>query len=299
MPERLAAALLALDAKRYEERRAISRPPCGPSPIRKAEILLTWGVGLLAAEQNAAASKVFRHGRTRRPCPRTTQLRVYLAGGSEWKASPTRRWRSPARRWPRKTIRPASSRGLDTYHAGRYDEARKTYRETVDRFDTDRGRRPRGAPRVAAGRVEPGASRPASSARAKSGSAGVRRVPRRRLGAERPGLSLGRLRQTPRDRAVAMVQKAVNAEPDVSPTATAWARASTAWAASPRRSRSWRRPWPRSPTPPCWNTWATPTAGPPTGQGQGRLAAGGRGLSQGQAAAGRQGPGGGEEVQRT
>jgi tetratricopeptide (TPR) repeat protein len=138
--QRLAAALLALDAKRYDDAGALFESAMRAKPDQKAEILLTWGVGLLAAEQNAAASKVFRRGKDEKALPADNpSFEYYLAGALELEGKSDEALAVAREALAKKDDSPRflSRVAWIQYHAGRYDEARKTYQELIDRFDTE------------------------------------------------------------------------------------------------------------------------------------------------------------------
>ncbi len=59
---RLAGALLAMEAKEYKAAGDLFDAAIDADPAKAAEVVRTWGVSLLRAEQNAEAVKVFRRG---------------------------------------------------------------------------------------------------------------------------------------------------------------------------------------------------------------------------------------------
>jgi tetratricopeptide (TPR) repeat protein len=138
--QRLAAALLALDAKRYDDAGALFEAAVRAKPDQKSEVLLTWGVGLLTAEQNAAASKVFRRGKEEKALPADNpSFEYYLAGSLELEGKTDEALAVAREALAKKDDSPRflSRVAWIQYHAGHYGEARKTYQELIDRFDTE------------------------------------------------------------------------------------------------------------------------------------------------------------------
>jgi tetratricopeptide (TPR) repeat protein len=138
--QRLAAALLALDAKRYDDAGALFEAAIRAKPDRKPEVLLAWGVGLLAAEQNAAAGKVLRRGIEEKALPADNpSFEYYLAGSLELEGKTDEALAVARAALAKKDDSPRflSRVAWIQYHARRYDEARKTYQELIDRFDAE------------------------------------------------------------------------------------------------------------------------------------------------------------------
>jgi Tfp pilus assembly protein PilF len=109
-------------------------------PDQKSEVLLTWGVGLLTAEQNAAASKVFRRGKEEKALPADNpSFEYYLAGSLELEGKTDEALAVAREALAKKDDSPRflSRVAWIQYHAGHYGEARKTYQELIDRFDTE------------------------------------------------------------------------------------------------------------------------------------------------------------------
>ena len=138
--QRLAAALLALDAKRYDDAGTLFEAAVRMKPDQKSEALLTWGVGLLTAGQNAAASKVFRRGIEEKALPADNpSFEYYLAGALELEGKTDEALAVARAALAKKDDSPQflSRVAWVQYHAARYGEARKTYQELIDRFDTE------------------------------------------------------------------------------------------------------------------------------------------------------------------
>ena len=141
-------ALLALEAKRYDVANEFFELASKVKRDEPAELLLTWGLGLLVAEQYADAAKVFQKGIDARRWGPTTPASITIWPGRwRWPARPTKRWPWPA---PPCHMAPclgphAWSRGWVLYHAKRYEEALASYQELIDRirFATAVGRNSR------------------------------------------------------------------------------------------------------------------------------------------------------------
>jgi tetratricopeptide (TPR) repeat protein len=138
--QRLAAALLALDAKRYDDAGALFEAAIRAKPDQKSEVLLAWGVGLLTADQNAAASKVFRRGMEEKALPADNpSFEYYLAGALELEGKTDEALAVARAALAKKDDSPRFLNRVAwvQYHAGRYGEARKTYQELIDQFDAE------------------------------------------------------------------------------------------------------------------------------------------------------------------
>jgi tetratricopeptide (TPR) repeat protein len=138
--QRLAAALLALDAKRYDDAGALFEAAIRAKPDQKSEVLLAWGVGLLTGEQNAAASKVFRRGIEEKALPADNpSFEYYLAGSLELEGKTDEALVVARAALAKKDDSPRflSRVAWIEYHAGHYADARKTYQELIDQFDAE------------------------------------------------------------------------------------------------------------------------------------------------------------------
>lgn len=139
-PQRLAASLLALDAKRYDDAGALFEAAVRAKPDQKSEILLAWGVGLLTAEQYAAASKVFRRGIEEKALPADNpSFEYYLAGSLELEGKTDEALVVARAALAKKDDSPRflSRVAWIQYHAGHFADARKTYQELIDQFDAE------------------------------------------------------------------------------------------------------------------------------------------------------------------
>jgi tetratricopeptide (TPR) repeat protein len=139
--DRLALALLALEAKRYDVANQFFELALKVKRDEPAELLLTWGLGLLVAEQYADAAKVFQRGIDEKALGADNPgFHYYLAGALEM-AGKTEEALTVARDAAR--MAPTSARmhsrvGWVLYHAKRYDEALANYQELINQFDSQR-----------------------------------------------------------------------------------------------------------------------------------------------------------------
>jgi tetratricopeptide (TPR) repeat protein len=139
--ERLALALLALEAKRYPVANEFFELALKVKRDEPAELLLTWGLGMLVAEQYADAARVFQKGIDAKALGADNPgFHYYLAGALEM-ADKTNEALEVARAAVR--MAPASARmhgrvGWVLYHAKRYAEAQASYQELIARFDSQR-----------------------------------------------------------------------------------------------------------------------------------------------------------------
>lgn len=139
--ERLALALLALEAKRYDVANEFFELALKVKRDEPAELLLTWGLGMLVGEQYAEAAKVFQKGIDAKALASDNPgFHYYLAGALEM-ADKTNEALEVARAAVR--MAPASARmhgrvGWVLYHAKRYEEALASYQELINRFDSQR-----------------------------------------------------------------------------------------------------------------------------------------------------------------
>ncbi len=139
--DRLALALLALEAKRYDVANQFFDLALKVKHDEPAELLVTWGLGLLVAEQYADAAKVFQRGIDEKVLGASDPaFHFYLAGALEM-AGKTDEALAVARAAAQ--MAPASARmqsrvGWVLYHAKRYEEAMSSYQELINRFDSQR-----------------------------------------------------------------------------------------------------------------------------------------------------------------
>ncbi len=136
----LATALLALEGGRFDDAGEFFDLAAAARPQRAAELLVTWGIGLLLGDEPAKAAGVFRRAIDQDVQPKSNPLfYFYLAGALEVDGR-TDEALEAARKAAE--LDPDSPRiqgrvGWVYYHAGRYDEAIDAYRGLIERFDDD------------------------------------------------------------------------------------------------------------------------------------------------------------------
>ena len=159
---RLAAALLALEAKQYDAaneffdlameaipmpRKPQGEAPAEPkadaaeaSPPQAAEVLLAWGVGLLMGDRAAEAAKVFQRGIDEKALPEDNPAFYFYLAGALALCERTDEALAAARKAAEKKKDSARYRGRVAwvlYFAKRYGEAKQAYTELVKEFDAD------------------------------------------------------------------------------------------------------------------------------------------------------------------
>jgi len=156
---RLAIGLLAADAKQWDLAGEFFDLAIKAQPDQAAKVLLTWGLGLLLKEENARAVKVFQRGIDDKALPADDPTFPYYLAGALEMAGQT----EPALAAARKAAELAKSRASGPkssgqtkeakeelprylsrvawilYHAKRYDEAIRAYKELVAKFGRDYG----------------------------------------------------------------------------------------------------------------------------------------------------------------
>lgn len=134
---RLAAALVAANAKQFDAAGEFFNLALQAKPERSAETLLTWGLALLMAEKSAQAAEVFQRGLEQKLKPAERPVfYYYLAGALEW-AGKTDQALAAARKAAE--LKSGDPRFLGRaawilYHAKRYPEASKAYAEVIEKF---------------------------------------------------------------------------------------------------------------------------------------------------------------------
>jgi tetratricopeptide (TPR) repeat protein len=137
---RLAAALLALDAKRYDDAAEFFNFAVAARPAQAAETFMLWGVGLLLAERADDAAKVFQRGIDAKALPDDNPaFQFYLAGalavaGRSDEALAAARIAADKNK---KSARFRSRVAWVLYYAKRNAEASSAYRQLIDEFDAD------------------------------------------------------------------------------------------------------------------------------------------------------------------
>ncbi len=157
---RLAVALLTADAKQWDTAGEFFDLAIKSQPDQAAKLLLTWGLGLLLKEEHTRAVKVFQRAIDQKALPADDPtFPFYLAGALEM-AGQTEPALAAARKAAelakKRAAAPKSSgQGKESkegkeelprylsraawvlYHAKRYDEAIRGYREVVEKYGKD------------------------------------------------------------------------------------------------------------------------------------------------------------------
>lgn len=152
----LAAALLAAEAKRWDDAEALFDAAARGKPNRAADVLLTWGLGLILDEQYSRAIPVFRRGTEAQVAPELTWVFCfYLAGALEMtgktkealaavrRAIQLSQARDAAEAAKSKDFQPALGetprlelrRAWILSHAKRHREAMQAYEELIRKYD--------------------------------------------------------------------------------------------------------------------------------------------------------------------
>ena len=138
---RQAVALLALEAKQYETAAEFFAAALDFRPRKNsAEMLLTWGLELFAAERFDEAIKVFQRGIDDRVLPDDNPaFYFYLAGALEFAGKTDDALKAAREAIQRKPKSPRFDSRLPWifYHAKRYDDALKAYVEFIDKYNDD------------------------------------------------------------------------------------------------------------------------------------------------------------------
>jgi len=138
----LAAALLALEGDRFEAAAEFFERTLARRPERAAELLMTWGLGLLLRDKPGRAAGVFRRAVDQNVQPKNNAVfHYYLAGALELDGLTDEALKAARRA---AELAPDSPRFHERaawilYHAGRHGEAIKAYRCLIEQFDGDYG----------------------------------------------------------------------------------------------------------------------------------------------------------------
>ncbi len=135
---RLAAATLAVEQKDFVAANALFDAALKADKGKPAEALVTWGLELFGAAQYADAVKVFERGLEEKLVPAdNAPVYFYLSGALEMSGR-TEEALEAARKageLQKDSPRFAGRVAWIQYHAKRYESARQSYQELVDRFD--------------------------------------------------------------------------------------------------------------------------------------------------------------------
>jgi tetratricopeptide (TPR) repeat protein len=132
-----AAALLAADAKRYDEAAELIDLAVKAKPADKAQALLRYGLGLLLAERVQEAAGVFQRAIDEKALPESNPaFYFYLAGALAMEGKTQEALRAAKAATEKKPDDPrlASRVPWIYYHAKQYDEAARHYRELIKKF---------------------------------------------------------------------------------------------------------------------------------------------------------------------
>ncbi len=138
---RLAGALVAMDAKDYKAAGDLFDAATDADPSKTAEIVQTWGVALLRADQMAEAVKVFQRGIDERLAPAEDPAEMHywlafaleLAGKTDEAMKVVREGVSLAPNDAPMQFRAAWVH----YHAKKYGEAKTAYQSLIKKFEAD------------------------------------------------------------------------------------------------------------------------------------------------------------------
>ncbi len=200
----LAAATLAADHKQYDQAGKFYDLAIKAGPKHKAELLLAWGLTLVAADKYDEAAKVLQRGIDEGglPADRPPAFEYYLAGALEMSGK-TDAALAVARKMTEgknatKDVRFLSRPAWILFHAKRYDESYKAYKDLIDKHDADFSTEEtaRSSPRRPQCSVEYLRDPKAIAGSGRMARASARRISRRSRRAQRSGLPLGRRKET-------------------------------------------------------------------------------------------------------
>jgi tetratricopeptide (TPR) repeat protein len=137
---RLGAAILAMDAQQYEAAGEFFDLAIQAKPDRAAELLLTWGLGLLMDEKYAPAARVFQRAIDQNVKGKDEAVfHFYLASALEMDGRTDEAIAAARRAAEMKKDAPrfAARVGWVLYHAKRHDEARQVYTELLEKHGAD------------------------------------------------------------------------------------------------------------------------------------------------------------------
>jgi tetratricopeptide (TPR) repeat protein len=140
----LAAATLAADRKQYDRAGKFYDLAIKADPKHKAELLLAWGLELVAADKYDDAVKVLQRGIDEGglPAGQPPAFEYYLAGALEMSGKTDAALavgRKMAKGKSVHDVRFLSRPAWILFHAKRYDEAYKAYKDLIEKHDADFG----------------------------------------------------------------------------------------------------------------------------------------------------------------
>jgi tetratricopeptide (TPR) repeat protein len=135
-----AAALLAIDAKRWDDARALVDLAIKADPKAGSDLMSVWGLGLLLNEKYEDAATVFQRGIDEKVQGEDdAALYFYLSSALELQGKTDEALQAAGKAIEKqpKDTRFASRPAWILYHAKRYDDALRAYQEIVAKFDDD------------------------------------------------------------------------------------------------------------------------------------------------------------------
>jgi tetratricopeptide (TPR) repeat protein len=135
-----AAALLASEAKRWDDADTLMNLAMKADPKAAAGLLMAWGLDLFVNEKYDRAAAVFQRGIDEKALPDDNPaFYFYLAGALEMQDKSDDALAAARHAAERKSEDPmfVSRPAWILYHAKRYDEAEKAYQEIIAKFDDD------------------------------------------------------------------------------------------------------------------------------------------------------------------
>jgi tetratricopeptide (TPR) repeat protein len=143
--EALAVALLSIKTKEFDTADeffalVVEKPPVSKTAVPKAETVITWGLELLEAEQNERAAKVFQLALDKKLAKdRTDALRYFLSSALEMQGKTDEALAAIEKTLTGKkpAARMLARKAWILYHAKRYDEAEKAYQAVLAMWDDD------------------------------------------------------------------------------------------------------------------------------------------------------------------
>lgn len=140
--EAFAIAMLSLEAKRLDAANEFFELALPLAEGRQPQTVMSWGLGLLLAEDYAGAVTVFQRGIDAKMLPEENPSFYYFQAGplemlgrTEAALTAARECEKVAERAPRFAVR----KPWVLYHARRYDDARGAYAKLVEKFDKEHG----------------------------------------------------------------------------------------------------------------------------------------------------------------
>jgi tetratricopeptide (TPR) repeat protein len=135
-----AAALLASEAKQWDDAETLMNLAVKANPKAAAGLLMAWGLDLLVAEKYDRSAAAFQRGIDEKALPEDNPaFYFYLAGALGMQEQTDEALAAAKRAAEKKSDDPmfASRPAWILYHGKRYDEAEKAYKEFIQKFDDD------------------------------------------------------------------------------------------------------------------------------------------------------------------